>query len=631
MKNVDLIKYAKKNPGDELPAATWNALMQDLMSLNNPNFKTFKVEQYTRDGDNESWEDITETFLSSPGLTAGNIYRISGYYEGELEFTGSNPDTKSKLILDGCIIKSESGKCIYYNVDKKNLEVIINPGTENYLIQTSDSEDYRKKAAILSENNLVITGAGILYLNNAVGHGIKSSKLELRGANSIIVDAAHDAFHATQLLDIYNGDYYVLGCNDSFGSGVRADDHSEDTKLRGIIRVFGGNFHIYGMGSNAKVFDAKYAKMVYGTPNGGSSAYYSDETGNEVPVSDFTEILTYHSGFHTLLYTLDGPAVTDSNISDNFSPYTELIPQPTMEGESFTFDGTVKKRTKPAAGATPGEFTLVDPTTDSQGNKIYTISDNAQEILVEGCVKGTIICSGKPEDVILNKATIIAPTTGDNAFIAIKYTNSKQNVQIKTENDSEGNFILGQIVSTNNIKLSPKSGSILQVIGYNGTSTDDNPTVGIDGSTIMYCDGGGSIYVSNFGVGIKGSEQWIGNENEDAISDRDTENDFDGDIYAYNNTKYDAVARINSDLNNKGFFHLMINFEGNAFFGNIKSMFAPLQTFTGKTRKTGNIIGESIVAGRLFYQKCDGSTIVTKGCAVSYNKVNSEEFINRFK
>jgi len=106
----------------------------------------------------------------------------------------------------------------------------------------------------------------------------------------------------------------------------------------------------------------------------------------------------------------------------------------------------------------------------------------------------------------LNHATIEAPATGDNAGIAIKYTASKKNIEIQSNSNSEGNYIFGSIVSTNNIKITPKGNSVIYIEARGVGNGEFHDGVGVSGSSIAYCDGAGSVYITGCKIGSRGSE-----------------------------------------------------------------------------------------------------------------------------
>lgn len=574
MKNLDLLRFAGKKNGDAFQASEWNEFVNSIGQLNIPNLQTGKIEKLV----GEVWTDATQ---SGTTLAAGLVYRLSGLFNSKITISGATT-TDTKVILNGCVITTDAGTCIDYICESKKLVVVANSGTENYFIQSSSSENFRKKGAINSEDDAIITGAGIIYIDNAIGHGIRAQKLELKGENNIFVKVSHDGFHGSQVVDIYHGNYFVFDCNDPFGAGIR--EAGEELKLRGIIRVFGGNFHIFGMGQGAFVFDAKYSYMKWDDTAGYAYTTGDDEAGATIA-------FTYHSGFHSLDYIVDGPAVTDSNIANNFT-------------EQFPF----------AAGSVTIGGQAVVPVVE-HGTNVYRISGTKPSVLIQGYVEGCIYCESAQPEIHLNHAMLVAKGTDGEYANAIYYSVDKKNIQIQSDKGSEDNYVIGRIKSVKNIKVSPKANSVLFLRNT------------LEGSTIMFCNGGGSVYVRdtfNAGFPVIGTELWIGND-DSAVDLRDTSKNFKGDIYG------DLKARLNSDNTNKGFVHITADFEGNVFAQNIETNQALLSTAIGKTRVTAKIIGETIASGKLFYFKHTGAAVVTADCTSKILNLNEAELVNKFK
>lgn len=601
MKNLDLLLFGGKKAGDPFSAEDWNSFVKNVAELASPELKTGKIEQRVfSEGAYGDWTDITSSVTNNQ-LAAGGVYRLSGYFTKAISITGEGAATK--IYLNGCFINSDTGSCIKYNPDNSRLTVIVNPNTENYLIQTSEGtgDEYRKIGAIHSENNLTITGAGLIYIDNVKGHGIRGSELELRGDNTIIVKASHDAFHGSQVLDVYNGNYYVLDCNDAFGTGTRGT--GEETKLRGILRVFGGNFHVYKLGNGQYVFDAQYQKMQYDESN---DIYYSED--DDTTGVTITQI--YNSGFHTLKYIVDGPAVNSNNIANNFA-YNIV-----------RTGGTVSVGGEPVSAV----------------DGVYTISNASSQIFVRGVIMGTIVVSATKCEIHLDRAVLVAPETGDNAGIAIKYTIDDKNIQIQSEKGSEDNYIFGGIQSVKNIKFTPKKDSVLHI--YPDFSKFYGEGIAISGSNIVFNNGNGSIYISKANIGILGTEIWIGND--DSVNTPEDQNKrkdpLEGDLYILDNN-VDIVARLNSTGDKKGFMHISFDFKGNAFAESIITNYS----YRLSGGESGIIVGETGIednaivsnpavvreAGKLYYKKNLGIAKVLKDAAVRYSAIDGDKFINK--
>lgn len=593
-KLTNLSKYTNKIDGQSFPASEWNGFVEDVINtttFNKACLAPGKLEKFNET--TAEWEVVNPSSGSGDsGFPAGTIlgsgdYRASGFFD--IPFLFIPTDSDITITLDNCFIKSDTGTCIGYTGEDYNLNVIIKADSENYLIQTNSSSEFNSSAAIISLKDMRVTGTGTLYIENAIGHGIRAQELELRGDVSIIANVEHDAFHATQCLDLYNGNYYILNANDAFGSGKR--DEGEETKLRGIIRVFGGNIHVYH--AEGSVIDAKYIVM----RKGSDGLWYADD---DIMPGGVTEESRKTSGFHTLHYTIDelGANSSINTLTDATMPKLE--------------DGAVTVNGEP-----------VIPTVTQEGNSEYVIEGTVAE--VTGYVIGTIIFNTQSSELQLNHAIIEAPATGDNAGVAIKYTASKKNIEIQSNSDSEGNYIFGSIVSANNVKVTPKGGSVIHIEARGVGNGQFYDGVGISGSTIAYCDGGGSIYITGCRIGSCGSEQWIGNSDNLEAGEN-----LRGDVYAFNNLEYDMEARLNSTGNKKGFFKISEDFGGNAFVGTIK----PTKSYHEDTVDCtgyigfGNVNNVPLYRGKLYYQKNVGAYTAVADIAVKYTPTDCKKMIS---
>lgn len=592
MKDLSLLrKYAGKTDGQAFHATEWNSLINDLITTKQFRKECLaagKIEVYGQNG----WTEVNS--LDGGELTI----RLSGYFDHAVQIGDQDFLSHVKVVLNNCCIVSNSGSCL--NFVNREVKVVVAAGTENYMLQQNDSNDNLSVGAINATEEMTITGAGFLYIENAIGHGVKGKELDLHGDTHIVVNASHDAFHGTQKLDLYNGNYYIVSANDAFGTGGR--DEGEETKLRGILRVFGGKVHVHHV--EQKVFDAKYEKMTR-TIESNDNVYYADNA--ELP-SGVEPSQVLHSGFHSFNYVVDGVGVTNTNLSAHF---TDNVPK--------AADASVKIAAVVVEGVETQAERTVTPTQTAEGNNEYLIDATAlgdsKEVIVTGYVKGTIICPVKSTEVHLNHAMIEAPKTGDNAGIAIKYnpSDAKKNVQVQSEKGSEGNFIFGSINSNNNVKLTPKEDSILYI---------ESEGVGVSGSSVVYNNGAGSVYICNCEVGCIGTEQWIGNDDE-----FEEGKNLKGHLYVQDNTKYDIVARTNSTSTKKGFFYIPQEFEGEAFAGKIKLNYAH-ELIQGEP--SGKILGESDKSGKLYYKDCCGCAIVSSNVAMRYSEVKGDELITEF-
>ena len=390
--------------------------------------------------------------------------------------------------------------------------------------------------------------------------------------------------------------------------------------MRGIIRVFGGKVHVYKMGtingSNARVFDAKYASMTLGSDDN----YYSPSQELE---SGVIASQVFNSGLHTLKYIVDGPAITSANIfSSSFAFRVPTITKDLVTGLPKT------------TGQVLVNGTDVTENTDyfDSTNNAYTIADEEAIVTIKGVVVAAIVFNTTKTQVTLEGGVLIAPYEGTYKGIAIKYLPTSSNVQIETTKGTEGNYIFGNISSGNNVKFTPKGSTVLHVYpALDGLFGADNA---IEAADVTIMNGAGSIYVSNANIGILGRYIAIGNDEKTGNKRKDP---FEGDLYVEDNVLDMQVLLNNSDpfYTKKGHIHVTFDLVGNAFIDTILTTVAP-NIASGE--ESGVIVGETAVdvsepavvreAGRLYYKKNLGAAFTYKDAAVQCFPINGVEIVN---
>ena len=154
-------------------------------------------------------------------LDPGQVYELQGNLHGKVTIGSSAdmPTARTKIILNGVNIQSDSDYAIGYLPDAEELVVVLAPDTENYLVNSEVGEaaddDF---GALHSANDLHIYGTGSLTIKNTKGHGVKGSDLVISGKPGICVEANHDAVHGGKLLKITGGTFVINGANDAFSS-----------------------------------------------------------------------------------------------------------------------------------------------------------------------------------------------------------------------------------------------------------------------------------------------------------------------------------------------------------------------------------------------------------------------------
>jgi hypothetical protein len=167
---------------------------------------------------------------------------VSGTLNGSIIVNKS--DGKFKLILDGVTITSESGPAINLQTEKRSF-IVINDNTTNYV---TDGEDHplmndgsKTKAAIFSEEQLIISGNGTLYVTARHKHGIASDDyLKILSGQIHIMSTISDGLRANDYVVIDGGHIEI----NSDGDGIEVE--------RGYIVINGGILIINSKGNGLK-------------------------------------------------------------------------------------------------------------------------------------------------------------------------------------------------------------------------------------------------------------------------------------------------------------------------------------------------------------------------------------------
>lgn len=568
----NLITLGQKQDRGTLTAAEWNHFVNTVINSANscPRVnQTLTVESKIDDSWNPHNYVSTDTGISIP---AGGEYKVRGFLDGDITVSGQT-GAKTIIHLDGILIKSSTGTCIKYDFDSKSVVIILEANSENYLYQLSEDSSAESLGCIKSKNNLTLKGEGYLLLVNKIGHGIKANELNITGRPNIVFDTVHDAIHGDNIVNIEEGNFYVKNAHDVVGSSEReinpaATPPVDDTgKLRGIIRVFGGNFYVEKIKSGQFVFDAKYSYMgvVETTVEDTTTVTYYTQT--EIEASNGSIVPTYKltSKIFSPFVSVQGPALTPTNIcSDDMAAYS-----------IDTTTGTVSYKAGDAAEGT--EYTTLTPDANgvyilptdqyTDGNQETQDHNEKASVLITGYIQGLIVINPVKAELCLNGATLVplsetqwaAVTGNNNAYndaynevphsTVIYYVPEDGNVTIQTNGNSEGNYIAGGVVSNNNIKITPKSSSALYT-----TNSGSSPFIA---GTITIYNGAGSFYSYGSAKGLDGNEIIIGSE----IDGWEANKQLKGNVYLLHNSEYDLYARTSSK-NKKGIINITYDIKG---------------------------------------------------------------------
>ena len=114
-------------------------------------------------------------------------YTITGDFEGQII-----NETKNTIItLDNAKLTNKNGKAAIYG--KLKTEIKFKKDSTNTITVTGDADKTYGKAAVLCEKAIEIGGAGTCTISCENGHGVKASKIELKGSGNYTFDGGDDS------------------------------------------------------------------------------------------------------------------------------------------------------------------------------------------------------------------------------------------------------------------------------------------------------------------------------------------------------------------------------------------------------------------------------------------------------
>lgn len=114
-------------------------------------------------------------------------YTITGEFEGQI----INKTKGTVIILDNAKLTNANGKAAIYGELKT--EIKFEKDSTNIIAVTGDADKTYGKAAILCEKAIEIGGAGTCTISCENGHGVKASKIELKGSGNYTFDGGDDS------------------------------------------------------------------------------------------------------------------------------------------------------------------------------------------------------------------------------------------------------------------------------------------------------------------------------------------------------------------------------------------------------------------------------------------------------
>ncbi|MCR4692372.1 MAG: carbohydrate-binding domain-containing protein [Firmicutes bacterium] len=222
---------------------------------------------YQVSASDDEWKNNTGTINLDSLKVTGNGVEVEGNTViitsgGDFTVTGSlkdgmirvNAEDKVKLRLSGMSLTNSTGPAIYFENAEKAF-ITITEDTENYL---SDGTEYSVEdadAALFSNDDLEIKGAGKLTINANYKHGIASDD-DLAIENGTIIIASNEhGIKANDKVSITGG---TLDITAKTGKGIKAgselviddgvisivSEESEGMESKGTLTINGGDINI---------------------------------------------------------------------------------------------------------------------------------------------------------------------------------------------------------------------------------------------------------------------------------------------------------------------------------------------------------------------------------------------------
>jgi phage baseplate assembly protein gpV len=233
------------------------AMLLGCMSKVQPSESTdsFPIYEYTQEYVIASWNENDATIITLYGSTAdirgsgavfagrtltireAGTYLLSGMLENGQVIIDAGKNDVVRLVLNGVSLHNETGPAIYAPKSKE-VVLIIETGTQNTVSDGSGrAGSDEQNSAIYVQDDLSITGSGILAVTGNYRHGIRVQDTLIVTGGVISVNSVGDAIRGRDGV-IINGGFFTL---EAGGDGIQSNNDSE---AMGFIIITGGVFNI---------------------------------------------------------------------------------------------------------------------------------------------------------------------------------------------------------------------------------------------------------------------------------------------------------------------------------------------------------------------------------------------------
>jgi len=441
---------------------------------------------------------VTITSLSSSNIT----YCLSGTANpGRFAIESTTTPT---ILLNGVNLTNPTGKAMDLTCDD-GIILEIADGTTNSLCDGSESD---KKAALMSNNDLLVHGEGTLTVTGLVQHAVKvKGQFNMNSGNIVIAGAVLDGIHTEGLL-IQGGNINVQSCGDDAltseldgyinGGDITITSDSEDINAisaDSTLVINGGNINITTTGVSSNCIKADKALTINGgtfTLNHSGNVSKGIKSNSDITITDGD--ITIVSSGNTVLEVVNNQNVpsyctaiksdTDINISGGSINIT--LPTSNHGGKSISADGNVT--------ISGGTFEIL-----TQGDgAAYTVSGNTKDSYTSSCIKSD-------GNMVISAGDFTLRSTGAGG----KGINAGGTLVIGTQDGSNDDLILNVTTTGNRITVSnggwgggsyanPKAIKALGLITVNSGTTTVNTTgtgaEGLESKTQINIEGGQHYY-----------------------------------------------------------------------------------------------------------------------------------------
>jgi len=211
--------------------------------------------EYTKEYINVSWNENDATIITLYNTTAdirgsgavfaggtltireAGTYLLSGMIENGQVLIDAGKNDVVQLVLNGVSLHNETGPAIYAPKSKE-VVFIIETGTKNTISDGRDRAASQENAAIYVQDNLSITGSGLLAVTGNHSHGLRAQDTLTITGGVISVNSVGDAIRGRDGVVINDGSFTL----EAGGDGIQSNNANSDDV--GFILITGGSFNI---------------------------------------------------------------------------------------------------------------------------------------------------------------------------------------------------------------------------------------------------------------------------------------------------------------------------------------------------------------------------------------------------